>query len=220
MRKRIACVVLTLCLLLLSGCRRKYTVRELFVDGYTKLQSQESVYVCRRQYTGDNYENLKLLATYNEWRNGKEFYWESDEGKRCLSCSWGQWTVEPQWYTHWQPQMEDVQSYSDWWNDYIPEEFFVGTVKFRSEGEYTVMEREVKINEPNCTLEEQYIIDTFYIDPSGKITKITLEQVSYLLTSRAPEDVCSVRRTEYEIEYIASDVAAEKIQEQYQMVSG
>ncbi len=214
MKKRVICIVLTICLLLLPGCQQNRENRanmELFRNGFKQLQELSSLHVRNEQYN-----ETKLLTVRNEWRNGEDFYWSSDRGTRYLSYGGNYWTYDFPPHTDWEKRERRIESISTWWNNYEPDDFFVGYVTFRKDGEYIILEQTEDLGSDNCTFSRQISTNTFYIDEDGKIVRITLMMVTYSGREVEPGKIHSISKREYYITPMDAKEVEKQIQRQYQ----
>ena len=218
MKKRIVAILLTLSLLILPGCDQEIDNEELFHRGFEQLQKQTALHVRNEQYYGENHADIKLLAVRDEWRNGENFYWESNNADQYLCYNQSYWTIKPNRYTQWKHHNYPIDSFSDWWNEYSWEQFLEAEVTFRKEGKHIVLEQRKDHGSDNCTISRQISTNTFYMTRDGQIVRIALETVTYNGTEADPEEIDCVSRHEYYITPVDSNVAEGKILEQYRTV--
>ncbi len=216
MKKRIICILLTLCLLMLQGCGQDKET--LFCSGFERLLEKTAVHVRNEQYSGKDFDNIELLAVRNEWRVGEDFYWESDDGNRSLCCGGNYWDIAPRHYTEWKQREVPIQSFSKWWTKYEPEVFLSGDAHFARVGEYVVLVQNEDHGSDNCTLSRQISTNYFYMDKDWEIVRITCTMVSYKGAEVDDEQIHSVSQKEYYISFVGADEAQAKIREQYETV--
>lgn len=219
MKKQIVAILLTLSLLILPGCSQETDNEELFRRSFKQLQKQTVLHVCNEQYFGKNITDIKLLAVRDEWRNGEDFYWESNNEGQFLCYNQSYWTIQPNRHTQWKQHKNPISSFSDWWNDYSCEQFLEAEVTFRKEGKHIVLEQRKDHGFDNCTVSRQISTNTFYITKDGQIVRITLMTVTYNGIDADPNEIHSVTKQEYYITPVDANVAEEKILEQYRTVS-
>lgn len=216
MRKRIICSLLMVCLLMLQGCGQDKEA--LFCNGFERLRGMTAVHVRNEQYTGNDFENFKLLAVRNEWRVGEDFYWENDDGKRNLSYGGNYWTIDPRHHTEWKQTDYTIESFSKWWTNYEPEVFLSEETYFGREGEYVLLVQIEDHGSDNCTFSRQISTNTFYMNKDWEIVRITFMTVTYNGTQVDDEQIHSVSKNEYYISSVGTDEAEAKIREQYETV--
>lgn len=224
MKKRMICILLLLCMLvLLPGCRQMRANRanmKLFRSGYARLQGLSSVYVRNEQYAeGDtNPEEMRLLVTREEWRNGEDFYREDTAGDRFLSFGGKYWDYDGHIQKQWR-EYSHPDSVSSWWKNRTAESFFAGQVTFREEGEFILLELTQDLGSDNCTFSRQIDNTTVYMRKDGEITRCTRELITYSGREVDPEKIHSISKSEYYITPLDPEKTAQIIQTQYQAMT-
>lgn len=213
MKKRLVCIFLSLCLLILPGCGQWWEDAEQFRSAFARLQALQSVYVHSEQYYGSNFDDMELVLEREEWRNGEDFYRKNDDGEQYLSYGGNDWKSEKNRSVQWEQQSWPLYPISTWNHD--AQSYLTGAVVFLREGENIILEQRKDLGSDNCTFSRQRSMTTVYMNENWDILKITHMTETYKGREVDPNKIHSVQKTVTYITPIDASEAEEKIQTQY-----
>lgn len=213
MKKRLVCIFLILCLLILPGCGQWWEDAEQFRSGFTRLQELPAVHVREEHYYGKNFDDMELVLERDEWRSGEDFYRKNDDGTRYLSYGGNYWKSEKNRSVQWEQQSWPLYPISTWNHD--AQSYLTGAVIFRREGENIILEQREDLGSDNCTLSRQRSMTTVYMNENWDIFKITHMTETYSGMEVDPKKIHSVDTTVIYITPIDTSEAEERIQTQY-----